>query len=136
MFCSLFVIFHLLPDGQDILCRRLSHGGGGRSHNSTGKTHPVFCSLFVIVKIVISYQKGKIAMDDKFRQQLEECGADVETTLKRFMGNDAIYQKFLGKFPNDPNYANLGTNLEAGAFEEAYNKAFYHIFRKLSAFPI
>lgn len=62
-------------------------------------------------------------MDDKFRQQLEECGADVETTLKRFMGNDAIYQKFLGKFPNDPNYANLGTNLEAGAFEEAYKCA-------------
>ena len=60
-------------------------------------------------------------MDDKFRQQLEECGADVETTLKRFM--NAIYQKFLGKFPNDPNYANLGTNLEAGAFEEAYKCA-------------
>lgn len=62
-------------------------------------------------------------MDDKFRQQLEECGADVETTLKRFMNNDAIYQKFLGKFPHDPNYANLGTNLEAGAFEEAYKCA-------------
>ena len=62
-------------------------------------------------------------MDDKFRQQLEEGGADVETTLKRFMGNDAIYQKFLGKFPADPNYANLGTNIEAGAFEEAYKCA-------------
>lgn len=62
-------------------------------------------------------------MDDKFRQQLEENGADVETTLKRFMGNDAIYQKFLGKFPADPNYANLGTNIESGAFEEAYKCA-------------
>lgn len=62
-------------------------------------------------------------MDDKFRKQLEEGGADVETTLKRFMGNDAIYQKFLGKFPADPNYANLGTNIEAGAFEEAYKCA-------------
>ena len=62
-------------------------------------------------------------MDDKFRQQLEENGADVETTLKRFMGNDAIYQKFLGKFPADPNYANLGSNIEAGAFEEAYKCA-------------
>lgn len=62
-------------------------------------------------------------MDDKFRQQLEEGGADVETTLKRFMGNDAIYQKFLGKFPADPNYANLGTNIEAGAYEEAYKCA-------------
>lgn len=62
-------------------------------------------------------------MDDKFRKQLEESGADVETTLKRFMGNDAIYQKFLGKFPADPNYANLGTNIESGAFEEAYKCA-------------
>lgn len=62
-------------------------------------------------------------MDDKFSKQLEECGADVETTLKRFMGNDAIYQKFLGKFPGDPNYAKLGTNIEAGAFEEAYKCA-------------
>ncbi len=62
-------------------------------------------------------------MDDKFRKQLEEGGADVETTLKRFMGNDAIYQKFLGKFPADPNYANLGIHIEAGAFEEAYKCA-------------
>lgn len=64
-----------------------------------------------------------MAMDEKFRQQLEEGGADVEGTLKRFMGNDAIYQKFLGKFPNDPNYANLGTNIESGNFEEAYKCA-------------
>lgn len=74
-------------------------------------------------RVLSKQRKGKVAMDDKFRKQLEECGADVETTLKRFMNNDAIYQKFLGKFPNDPNYANLGTNLEAGAFEEAYKCA-------------
>ncbi len=62
-------------------------------------------------------------MDEKFRRQLEESGADVETTLKRFVGNDAIYQKFLGKFPNDPNYANLGANIESGNYEEAYKCA-------------
>lgn len=62
-------------------------------------------------------------MDEKFRQQLEEGGADVEATLKRFMGNDAIYLKFLGKFPNDPNYASLGENMESGNFEEAYKCA-------------
>lgn len=62
-------------------------------------------------------------MDEKFRRQLEEGGADVEATLKRFMGNDAIYLKFLGKFPNDPNYANLGTNIESGDYEEAYKCA-------------
>lgn len=64
-----------------------------------------------------------MAMDEKFRRQLEENGADVEATLKRFMGNDAIYLKFLGKFPNDPNYANLGSNMESGNFEEAYKCA-------------
>ena len=62
-------------------------------------------------------------MDEKFRRQLEESGADVEATLKRFVGNDAIYQKFLGKFPNDPNYANLGGNIESGNYEEAYKCA-------------
>lgn len=62
-------------------------------------------------------------MDDKFKEQLKEGGADVETTLKRFMGNEAIYQKFLGKFPADPNYANLGAKIEAGSFEEAYKCA-------------
>lgn len=64
-----------------------------------------------------------MAMDEKFRRQLEENGADVEATLKRFMGNDAIYLKFLGKFPNDPNYANLGLNMESENFEEAYKCA-------------
>jgi len=64
-----------------------------------------------------------MAMDEKFRKQLEENGADVEATLKRFMGKDELYVKFLGKFPADKNYANLGTNLEAGAFQEAYECA-------------
>lgn len=64
-----------------------------------------------------------MAMNEKLRQQLEESGADVEATLKRFMGNDAIYLKFLGKFPNDPNYANLGANMESGNYEEAYKCA-------------
>lgn len=64
-----------------------------------------------------------MAMDANFRKQLEESGADVEATLKRFMGKDELYLKFLGKFPADQNYANLGTNLEAGAYEEAYKCA-------------
>ena len=64
-----------------------------------------------------------MAMDENFRRQLEEGGADVEGTLKRFMGNDGIYLKFLGKFPNDPNYANLGINMESANYEEAYKCA-------------
>ena len=62
-------------------------------------------------------------MDENFRKQLEENGADVEGTLRRFMGKDTLYLKFLGKFPADKNYENLGMNLEAGAYEEAYKCA-------------
>lgn len=62
-------------------------------------------------------------MDSNLRRQLEENGADVETTLRRFVGNDAIYVKFLKKFPDDPNYEKLGENIEAGDFEEAYKCA-------------
>lgn len=34
-------------------------------------------------------------MDESFKQRLVECGADVESTVRRFMGNEAMYEKFL-----------------------------------------
>lgn len=62
-------------------------------------------------------------MEENFRLKLEENGADVEATLRRFMGNENMYLKFLKKFPGDQNYQNLGTSLEAGNYEEAFRYA-------------
>ena len=62
-------------------------------------------------------------MDANFKQQLAENGADVETTISRFMGNEAMYLKFLGKFLDDQNYKMLGENLEAKNYEEAFKCA-------------
>lgn len=62
-------------------------------------------------------------MEEGFRNKLEENGADVNATLRRFMGNENMYLKFLKKFPGDQNYQNLGTNLEAGNYEEAFRCA-------------
>ena len=62
-------------------------------------------------------------MDADFRQKMEENGADVETTINRFMGNEAMYLKFLGKFLDDQNYKMLGENLEAKNYEEAFKCA-------------
>lgn len=42
-------------------------------------------------------------MDEKFRKSLEENGTDVDTVLKRFLGNEAMYIKFLVKFIDDKN---------------------------------
>lgn len=62
-------------------------------------------------------------MEENFRLKLEESGADVQATLKRFMGNANMYMKFLKKFPADPNYQKLGESLEAGDYEEAFKCA-------------
>lgn len=64
-------------------------------------------------------------MDEVFKKQLEEGGADVDITLKRFMGNEAIYMKFILKFLDDKNYDVIMDCLEkkdyAGAFAGAHS---------------
>lgn len=70
-------------------------------------------------------------MEESFKSRLEECGADVKETLRRFMGNENMYMKFLKKFPDDPNYQNLGSSLEKGDYEEAFKYA--HTLKGVSA---
>lgn len=64
-------------------------------------------------------------MDQVFKKQLEEGGADVDITLKRFMGNEAIYMKFILKFLDDKNYDVIMDSLSkkdyAGAFAGAHS---------------
>lgn len=62
-------------------------------------------------------------MDENFGKQLEENGADVEGTLKRFMGNEALYMKFIMKFLDDKNFEGIKSNLEKNDFEGAYVSA-------------
>ena len=62
-------------------------------------------------------------MDAGFRKQLEENGADVDMTLKRFMGNEAIYMKFIMKFLDDKSYASIKENLEKNNYEEVFKSA-------------
>lgn len=62
-------------------------------------------------------------MDEKFRSQMEENGADVETTLKRFMGNETLYMKFIMKFLNDKSFDGIKETLEKKDYEEAFKHA-------------
>ena len=59
-------------------------------------------------------------MDGTFKKQLEECGADVDVTLKRFMGNEAIYMKFIMKFLDDKNYEGIKEGVEGQDYEKAF----------------
>ena len=62
-------------------------------------------------------------MDEKFRKQREENGADVDATLKRFMGNETLYMKFIMKFLDDKNFAGVKENLGKKDYEAAYVSA-------------
>ena len=70
-------------------------------------------------------------MDESLKQKLIENGADVEGTLHRFMGNEALYSKFLLKFGDDTNYAKLVESLDQGNYEEAFKYA--HTLKGVSA---
>lgn len=70
-------------------------------------------------------------MDEEFRRRLEESGAEVKATLRRFMGNEDMYLRFLKMFPEDPSYLELGKNLEEGNYEEAFKNA--HALKGVSA---
>lgn len=49
-------------------------------------------------------------------EALREAGVDVATALERFMGNETLLLRFLGKFPADPNHEKL---VEAFAARDA-----------------
>lgn len=70
-------------------------------------------------------------MDGLLKQRLAENDVDVEGALARFVGNEALFLKFLKKFRSDMSYANLIMNLEEGNYEEAFKCA--HTLKGVSA---
>lgn len=59
-------------------------------------------------------------MEERYKSRLEENGADVANTIRRFMGKEEIYEKYLIKFLQEPNYENLMANLENKNYSEAF----------------
>lgn len=52
-------------------------------------------------------------------QKLKDAGIDVDGALERFLGNQALMEKFLKKFPADTNFAKLETAIKQENKEEA-----------------
>ncbi len=62
-------------------------------------------------------------MDANFKAALEEMGMDVDSTVKRFMGNEALYLKFLNKFQADQSVANIQQYIAEQNAEETFKSA-------------
>ncbi len=58
-------------------------------------------------------------MEAEKKQRLAEAGVDVADAVSRFMGNENMFEKFLGKFTLDKNFPALESAIEAGDSEAA-----------------
>lgn len=64
-----------------------------------------------------------MTMDLMRKQRLQDAGIDVDSALERFMNNEALLERFLGKFPADPNHDRLVQAIAAGDREGALTAA-------------
>lgn len=62
-------------------------------------------------------------MDAARRQRLMDAGLDLNGALDRFMNNEALLERFLAKFPADPNHDRLTAAIAAGDKEGALTAA-------------
>ena len=59
-------------------------------------------------------------MEQEMRDRLVKAGVNVDSGLERFMNNEALFLKFLLRFPGDPNFAQLGESLASGDLKAAF----------------
>ena len=71
-------------------------------------------------------------MNEENKKLLLEAGVDLDRTMERFMNNEGLYLKFLKRFPEDPNFAQMKENIAGGQYEEAFQECSYikRSFRK------
>ena len=62
-------------------------------------------------------------MSPENKRAIAAVGIDMEEALDRFMNNEALLERFLKKFLQDPNYAALCEALDAGDCEGAFRAA-------------
>ena len=62
-------------------------------------------------------------MNAEIRDRLTAAGADPDSAIARFMGNESMYQKFALKFLDDKNYETLVNALESGDAKSAFEAA-------------
>ena len=58
-------------------------------------------------------------MDTLRKKRLSEANINVDSALERFMGNEALFERFLNKFVTDENYKKLTEAIAANDKEAA-----------------
>lgn len=75
---------------------------------------------FIRLTWIIQYS---INMTDGYKQQLESIGVDLERAIDRFVGNEAMYERFLVRFLKDESYRKLNEYINKGDIHQAFVQA-------------
>ena len=62
-------------------------------------------------------------MDQSVKDNFEKAGFDVAGAVRRFAGNEALYEKYIFKFIDDKIYGNLAKAVGEGNIEGVFNEA-------------
>lgn len=62
-------------------------------------------------------------MKEQLKKALSSWGADIEGAVRRFAGNEALYEKFLYKFLQDETFDSLSNAAEQSDTDEAMRAA-------------
>ncbi len=62
-------------------------------------------------------------MEENKKQKIIAAGVDLDSAMERFMGNEALLMRFLGKFSQDPNFGMLKEAMEGRRYEDAFKAA-------------
>ena len=62
-------------------------------------------------------------MTEESKRKLTEFGVDVDGTLERMLGNEALFERVLKKFISDDSYPLLVETLASGDYESAFRHA-------------
>ena len=54
------------------------------------------------------------------RKTLSDAGIDYDEGLGRFCGKAAMYEKYLSRFPEDPNFNDMLLALKQGRYQDAF----------------
>ena len=70
-------------------------------------------------------------MTSEYKQELIGMGVDVDKALDRFMGSEALYEKFLLKFVQDRSFKKMVGFVNAGDIPQAFMQA--HTMKGIAA---
>ena len=62
-------------------------------------------------------------MDNAWKKKAQDAGIDVDSGVERFMGNEALYEKFLHRFADDKSYPELVAALSENNCSAAFTAA-------------